>query len=614
MTRDGRGQSGRRRCLTRLARHQWWLLAVLALLAVLLGWYGYWQYYHVALTPAAFASVLYFAVQLASFGSTVGPTHVPWTLTVARFLLPAVVLYAAIRGGLVLFDRQLQAWHAWRMRGHTIVCGLGTTGLFIVRRLCERHERVVVLEADASHGHIPLARDAGAVVALGDARNQDVLRRVGINRARRLVITTGSDEENAAIAASARSIVTDEYGALQCHLLVHDFDLFEALGEQRFRGSKAQSFWLELVNLHDRAARAALREYWAENAASSGDARPRHFAIHGSGHMLHSLVCCAASQRMSDASPDARVRITLLAPTACDLAAELERRYPKVAVSCDLRALPLDEPQSLRRALAQHPEDTDFDCVFVSDEGDWSTALRLEQELRVAGTPVVLLTHESSGISRLLGQAGPSAGGIVLRIVPILEVACDPDVLFGGVNEVLARAIHQRFVGLHGASGPDDTGSVDLRALRPWNELDEDLRDQNRAQAADILGKLQSIGCDLAPTGSAPGGRFDFTPEELEMLSEREHARWMATKRAQGWKLGPSRDATRRLHPDLRPWTELDDATKQKDRDTVLQMPDLVALAGYAIWRSRTHSRKSHSTDGGEVAGLAAEAAPRGTP
>lgn len=39
------------------------------------------------------------------------------------------------------------------------------------------------------------------------------------------------------------------------------------------------------------------------------------------------------------------------------------------------------------------------------------------------------------------------------------------------------------------------------------------------------------------------------------------------------------------LHPDMRPWAELDEDTRDKDRAAVHLIPALLAMAGYRIRR-----------------------------
>ena len=149
-----------------------------------------------------------------------------------------------------------------------------------------------------------------------------------------------------------------------------------------------------------------------------------------------------------------------------------------------------------------------------------------------------------------------------------------------GCIEDLAQAAHALYCEQQEREGKTRRENS---ALCPWEELPEDLRDANRAQVADIPNKLYALGYELAPsTGLAPS-QLTVTPEQLELLSRREHDRWMAERQRQGWTYGPVRDDARKLHPSIIPWESLSEAEKQKDRDTVHNIPELIKKAGFQI-------------------------------
>ena len=107
----------------------------------------------------------------------------------------------------------------------------------------------------------------------------------------------------------------------------------------------------------------------------------------------------------------------------------------------------------------------------------------------------------------------------------------------------------------------------------PWEELPEDAKDANRAQADHLPFKLAQLGC----LDSLQEPReIDLRPEAVEALAQSEHERWMAQRLLAGWSYGPERDNLRRLHPSLVPWERLSDAEQQKDRDTILRIPLLL--------------------------------------
>lgn len=55
-----------------------------------------------------------------------------------------------------------------------------------------------------------------------------------------------------------------------------------------------------------------------------------------------------------------------------------------------------------------------------------------------------------------------------------------------------------------------------------------------------------------------------------------EHKRWVGEKQRAGWKLGDRSESGKR-HPDLVPWEELDEATRDKDRIRIEMIPEVIA-------------------------------------
>ncbi len=120
-------------------------------------------------------------------------------------------------------------------------------------------------------------------------------------------------------------------------------------------------------------------------------------------------------------------------------------------------------------------------------------------------------------------------------------------------------------------------------ALRPWADLADDYRDANRAQVADLPNKLFLLGYELAPSHGISAAEMQITPQQLEQLSIREHIRWMTERARQGWVYGAVRDNARKHHPSIIPWDDLSEGEKQKDRDTVINLPVLIEKAGFRV-------------------------------
>lgn len=143
----------------------------------------------------------------------------------------------------------------------------------------------------------------------------------------------------------------------------------------------------------------------------------------------------------------------------------------------------------------------------------------------------------------------------------------------------LAQAIHERYVAEQVHDGVAMGAGA---AMVSWQDLSEDLKETNRDQARDIGAKLAAIGCSVGPAGKEP---FTFTDDEIERLARAEHQRWSRQRRSAGWSYGPVRDDAARRHPSLVPWARLPERERDKDRDTVRNIPAVLAAAGLSAIR-----------------------------
>ncbi len=140
--------------------------------------------------------------------------------------------------------------------------------------------------------------------------------------------------------------------------------------------------------------------------------------------------------------------------------------------------------------------------------------------------------------------------------------------------ERLAQRIHENYRGTYAPAGPG------------WDQLTEDLREANRAQARAIVRKLASVGAAVEPRQQTTP--FEFTDAELEQLAKVEHRRWVAQKRATGWIYAAVRDDRRKRHPMIIKWEKLSEWEREKDRDAVRNIPALLNSVGLRIVRGAT--------------------------
>jgi hypothetical protein len=147
--------------------------------------------------------------------------------------------------------------------------------------------------------------------------------------------------------------------------------------------------------------------------------------------------------------------------------------------------------------------------------------------------------------------------------------------------EQLARAVHENYV----REQLSDGVKIDSRpSMCAWDDLDEDLREANRAQARAIADKIREVGANVVPAEQVEEA-FAFTDDEVERLARGEYVRWAAQRTAAGWVYGRKRNDRKKVHPSLCGWERLDEVERDKDRDAVRNIPGVLAHVGLAVSR-----------------------------
>lgn len=118
--------------------------------------------------------------------------------------------------------------------------------------------------------------------------------------------------------------------------------------------------------------------------------------------------------------------------------------------------------------------------------------------------------------------------------------------------------------------------------LHPWPDLDPEHKESNYEQADDYARKLAAIGKKAVPVQGREIVLYHLKPDEIELLAELEHGRYVVQKLLQGWTFGP-RDDHKKQRPSLIGWKDLPEAERKKDREAVQYIPQLMKDLGFEI-------------------------------
>jgi voltage-gated potassium channel len=90
------------------------------------------------------------------------------------------------------------------LEGHYIICGYGRIGRTVTQLLKDKPLEVLVIEKGPEY--IPLFQEKGILYLLGEATEEEILLKAGIERAKGLVAAVSSDADNVYITLTARGL------------------------------------------------------------------------------------------------------------------------------------------------------------------------------------------------------------------------------------------------------------------------------------------------------------------------------------------------------------------------------------------------------------------------
>jgi hypothetical protein len=392
------------------------------------------------------------------------------------------------------------------------------------------------------------------------------LGRLGAPLTRFLAAATDSDLSNVAMAEAALA------GPGRGEIIVRlEQQAVRTLSSHRLRLRAAeQNRALAVVSLTQLQTRRGLA------AAMPGrylvDGSPRvHIILCGSGPGLQaaSLEIARQGYGLEREKP----LLTIIRTGSADFSAGALHRLQAAGIaSIDVTDVPADLlDRTIGTLIGDAPPPLAIHCLGGHGEAE-ALALRWETMLLALRQPVPPIVCYAQGD----GQIGAS-GMIRVAAADDLAEAREAATLM----DARARAVHQQYLDAQRIARGEAFGTAPAEVA--WDRLAENYQDDNRSVADHMEFKLAS-----ALIVSEPGeGSVMLDEDEVEVLSGIAHARWMAARGLGGWRYAADRDNARMLHPDMVPYAQLTEAAKQKDRDEVLTLPALAALAGESLKRER---------------------------
>jgi hypothetical protein len=520
-----------------IKQNEWNLVVAVAFLSFVCGIIGVNDALLISGKSAPWPDLVYFAIRLFFFNYDLPGEGIPYApgtplLQVARFLAPATITYAAVKGFMLAAASALNIWQLRRWQGHAVVCGAGKRGREVALALKADGRKVVVIEKDAEAETLGELRAAGVRVVLGSATDSIHQEQARMNYAGLVVALTKTDESNLEIAMAAANGPTNQ----PVDILAHASRQFAAVFDHQPPVDNTHSRGRPRFFNHETSAARLLVQEFTANLATVLPQKPRspRVLLIGDGSLIPELLGIAMMQ--CQYAHSGTPQFVVVVPDRILVARSFPVLHPQLHLVANVSLIERTCAEIATLELENITNEQAFDLIFVSYQNDLD-ALSLARHLA---------QQKPSGlVGRIVACLRPSTDiarhSISIEdteIRNLVKLGCVSDVLLHGALDREARAIHEAYVAEEKAKG---LSPIENPALVSWEDLPESLRQANRAQADHIPIKKRALAVSRSE-------------QMLEALAEAEHRRWMAEKILAGWRFGEKRDNSRKLHPSIKIW------------------------------------------------------------
>jgi len=559
----------------------WWITAALAVTVYVVGAAGFWRYHQEHPEEFSASDTFYSPFQLFA----IEPPHLDkdtnGAIEAARWGALALDMFAVFVICRRMFAQEIARARLRRTRNHFVVLARPHDARVIAGVIRRRHPNAIVAILDGAHGAGRLIEKIArnTFVVPGDARSAAAT--VQLHQAAEVIVSGPDDGDNLAAATEVAAIANRHRtmgDPLVCHVQIQSIGVRETLRRAiTTAGARAEA------RAFDHFERAVTRLFTRDlpldgNGIAPADPTTVHVVIIGHGDWA--LAAAGAAVRLGHFANRRPLRLTVITDDETGWSKRLNARFDAIGelTQYEVRA---SGPQTKDGAdwlrAAAHAEHTRL-YVVIAPMND-ADAVEIESAVRdaVRGTGAgVAVRLQHGALSRLLAEGGSAAG---VDVVPFgwLDDRVWTALLEDDEREFMARLVQDRFEKLAQAHGRSEATDG---AVAPWRRVRlGDYKESNRQQVDHLWLKLRAVGCEAAEASDSRPASV-WSAAEIDVMSEMEHSRWVAERRLNGWRLAPEKNDTERLSPHLVPWADLDEPTKNYDRDAVKNIPELLRATG----------------------------------
>lgn len=510
----------------------------------------------------------------------------------------------------------------YKFKNHYLILGYNESVPTLVSRLCKTGHDIVIVVSKVvldcrNNIYDAIGKKGNVFVLRGDMNSSDDLRSLFVSCAKQVYILGETSNSNRDLLNldCYRTITNTINAKVDCYVQIHEQSIYDMVihhGEddiQHFHPYNHEELWARKV-LVDTDNIYRKPDYRSDDDnINSKPYKYVHFVIMGLSAMGEAM-CREAALLLhypNFAERGIKSKITCIDPNMGQRMQSFIGRHKTMFDCCGYSFHAIDSFGSMTEKSLQPVIESDFlDIEFQFIEADLQN-MALLQYLETWSNDdnqllSIVICSDSDTYNYQLGHALPQS--VCMRDVPVFMYQrknyqdrgshsmqnCIQTFGYEGIDVTTDSAeiewgkyVNYIYNQLYGDDVVATGEEMDIAAEGLWNNLLIDKRWSNIYYASSILYKLRGIGISSLQQLKVEQRQLE---EKLDVIAEVEHNRWNIEQLMHGYRpttpsehqeilANPSLKKTYKqsfIHDDIRPYGELDEYTKDKDRQLIMYL------------------------------------------
>lgn len=463
----------------------------------------------------------------------------------------SLLIYGAFK--LLHWTNKIKLWYFIRHSETIVVFGLGKNNRsYVDSELKNKQKKIVIIEQDKNHLYIDEYMKKASVL-VGDATNEQLLKKLNLQKKKYVVVSVSSDIMNLEIVSKIISFAPNS--KIYAHIEDRNLRHFHK------EGGLLQGSNIKIYSYYEDTSRALFAEHDIDGKSNDIINSTEAFSVAIVGNTILAYEVISQACIMSQLPNENKFKIYCIDKNPKEFKQSVDLSYTEIDkipnVNLDYLQLDCNSKEFYTQELWHQNNLTNVILCFEEEQQNLDIAANLanityidqivDEDLK---TKVLVAMFNDYSFSQKLKLSTNTFKNF--EVFGQRDEICDRKYLIDERRDKKAIATNEVY-----------NQSITENKRQSWQQRSYHEKESNRASADHIKIKQKYVG-------------IDSSNEATELLAKCEHNRWNTYHFLNGWKYAAKTKKVKKLHNCLLPYNELSEDIKDYDREMISNIEKII--------------------------------------